>query len=100
MQIEHGSSEAKEKRQEYHAKLAGLYMQLDQTAEAKKHLSPLLHGALAYSDDKQRLHAACQMADAQVCTSVIRSTSAELALQDADTSTAKTWHTGMLLYKA
>ena len=68
MQIEHGSSESTDKRQEYHAKLASLYIQLQQTANAKKHLEPLLHGKMAYSDPKQRLHTACQVADIQVCT--------------------------------
>lgn len=68
LQIEHGTSESTEKRQEYHAKLAGLYTQLQQPGDAKKHLEPLLHGKLAYSDDKSRLHAACQMADVQVCS--------------------------------
>lgn len=66
LQIKHSSTETTEKRQEYHAKLAGLYIQLQQPEDAKKHLEPLLHGKHAYSDSKSRLHAACQMADVRV----------------------------------
>ena len=66
LQIQHGTSESSEKLQEYHAKLAGLYIQLHQISDAKQHLELLLDGTLALSDAKKRLNVQCQLADLQV----------------------------------
>ena len=66
LQVHHGSSESSEKLQEYHAKLASLYIQLHQISDAEQHLRLLLTGKLASSDAKQRLSIQCQWANLQV----------------------------------
>ena len=66
VQIRLGTSEAKEKRQDYHLKLASLYKQLGKASDAIENFQQLLDGTLAYTDAAQRLHVQCQLADLQV----------------------------------
>ena len=61
-----GTSESKERRQEYQLKLASAQQRLGQSSEAVQQLFQLLHGPLAFSDQPQRLQVECQLADLQV----------------------------------
>ena len=66
LQIRIGTSESKEKRQEYQLKLASLHQKLANFSDATEHLQQLLHGPLAYTEQAQRLHVECQLADLHV----------------------------------
>lgn len=61
-----GTSESKEKRQEYQQKLASLHQKLANFSDVAEHLQQLLHGPLAYTEQAQRLHVECQSADLHV----------------------------------
>lgn len=63
MQIRIGTSESKEKRQEYQQKLASLHQKLANFSDAEEHLQLLLQGPLAYTEQAERLHVECQLAD-------------------------------------
>ena len=60
------TSESKEKLQDYQLKLASAHQRLGQIADALQHFEQLLHGPLAFSDELQRLHVECRLADLQV----------------------------------
>ena len=66
MQIRLGSSESKDRRQQYHLRLASSLQRLGRNAEAVEHLDKLLHGPLACSDQQQHLEVECQLANIQV----------------------------------
>jgi len=61
-----GTSESKERRQEYQLKLASAQQRLGQSSEAVQQFKLLLHGPLAFSHQPQRLQVECQLADLQV----------------------------------
>lgn len=61
-----GSSESKDRRQQYHLKLATSLQHLGRNTEAIEHLEKLLHGPLACSDQQQHLEVECQLAIIQV----------------------------------
>lgn len=65
-QLRLGTSESKERRQEYQLKLASAQQRLGQAPQAVHHLQQLLHGPLALTDQLQRLNVECQLADLQV----------------------------------
>ena len=65
-QLRLGTSESKERRQEYQLKLASAQQRLGQASQAVHHFEQLLHGPLAVTERLQRLHVECQMADLQV----------------------------------
>ncbi|KAL0025266.1 hypothetical protein WJX77_012112 [Trebouxia sp. C0004] len=61
-----GTSESKERRQEYQLKLASAQQRLGQPSEAVHQFNLLLHGPLAFSDQPQRLQVECHLADLQM----------------------------------
>lgn len=65
-QIRLGTSESKERRQEYCLKVASLHEQLGDSSAAVQHFQQLLDGPLAYTEKAQHLHVECQLADVQV----------------------------------
>lgn len=68
-QIRIGTSESKEKRQDYQQKLASLQSKLGNCSDAAEHLQQLLHGPLALTQQAERLHVECQLADLHVSSS-------------------------------